>query len=203
MPTFIRSDFTTTDTTAPKVQRLYIGDTFNRADSPPGTPETGGTAWTYPGFSYTIASNALQSGDTTLTSVKPADCHIDPAVADVTIKTKLLSYGASQAGLVFRKSGAGPTAFVYYAGSAGHILARRTDLDAFTVIPLNGTAVSFVAGETLKVEMVGNRIICSVNGLVTHDVTDATSYGTGVGLFVRNSTVAVPARWDEFYCTSY
>lgn len=71
--------------------------------------------------------------------------------------------------------------------------------DSFTVVTRNTALVPFSSGQVASVELIGDRIICKVNGVMTHDVTDATyNSQTGVGLGTRLASTAAPARFDDF-----
>lgn len=199
MGTFIKSGFKTTDTTAPKITALYAADSFTRGNSLTlGSTETGDLPWTYRAGTWRISGNTLSSGDTT--AATPADCWVNPLKTAGQITAKIRATGAGDhAGIVFRRAAVGNTGFVYYARNSTHILAKRTGADSFTVIPATGPAPGLVVGEELKVQLIGERIICSVAGTVTHDVTDS-SYAeqTGLGLETRMATEAAPAIFDDF-----
>ncbi|MDN4611960.1 hypothetical protein [Arthrobacter burdickii] len=200
MGNFIKSEFKTTDTAAP-VTRLTIAKAlFNGADSAtlPNT-DIGGYAWNYRAGAWNVKGAALDSGDTTTFS--PADCTIDPGKLNGVVSAKVLAIGAaSLAGLYFRGLADG-TGYVYYARGTDHVLAKRAGSN-YTVIAQTGTARAFTSGEKLRVEFTGSRIICSVDGVVSHDVTDTTyATGTRVGVHTRLATLANPARWDDFLLT--
>lgn len=201
MGTFIKSDFRTTDTQAPQLTSLIARDTFSQPDGAPGVTEVGGYTWKTPpsvANNYKVKGGVLDSG---VASQTPYDLWIDPGVADGVITMTPLAVGfGSMASILFRRVAVGHTAFVYYARPIGHTLAVRTSTDAFTQLTATGSNnPPFVAGEQMKVEMRGNRIICSVNGIVTHDITDDRYLGqTGVGVHTRTSTDADPAKFDDF-----
>lgn len=199
MGTFIRSNFISSDATAPRVVPLVARDGFNRANSAtPGVTEVGNLAWTAKAGTFNISGGVLSSGDTT--SSRPADCSINPGKRGGIITAKVLTCGAGDhAGIVFRKVDLGNTGWVYYARATGHVLAKRSGSDTFTVIAPTGPTIPFGAGETLKVELTGDRIVCSVDGVVTHDVTDGTyATDTGIGLETRVATSEIPAKWSYF-----
>lgn len=200
MGTFIKSSFTTTDTAAPRITAVYASDSFDRsASSNVGASEVGGYPWNYRAGTYRISGNRLSSGDTT--GATPADCWIDPARTTGTITAKIYAAGAgNHAGLVFRRAAVGHTGWVYYARTSTHVLAKRTGSDTFTVVDPTGPTPGLIAGEELSVELLaGGRIRCSVNGVVTHDVTDSTyATQTGVGLETRVATAEDPALFDTF-----
>ncbi|WP_146145874.1 hypothetical protein [Arthrobacter woluwensis] len=203
MANFIKSGFTTTDTTAPRVLETLAKDTFSRTTGL-GSTEIGNFPWAQSG-TWAISSGALVSGDTTV--VAALDCTIKPGRTDLyKVSAKVSTFGAGgQAGLVFRRGdGTGSAAgYVFYARTANndHILARHTASNGFEVIAAT-TVVATVAGETVSVEISGSRIICRVNGTVTHDVTDSTYTGGNVGLYARNATAANPATFDDFLLTT-
>lgn len=200
MGTFIRSDFNTSDSTAPRITQVYGRDTFNRADSAtPGKLEVGGHTWrvTRPN-TWNIKSGVLESGDTT--GGVPNDCWINPGATDGILTATVLAGGQfGMASLLFRRGADTDTAWVYYARSDTHTLAIRNSADNFTAIAATGPNPGLRAGEQIKVEMIGNRIICSVDGVVTHDVTNNTHLGqTGVGVHTRLATAASPAKFDAW-----
>lgn len=199
MGTFITSSFTSNDATAPRVLPLWARDTFNRANSATaGSTEVGGFAWTHRDSTYNISGNVLSSGDTT--SGTPADCWFDPKKTSGLVSVKITALGdKDHAGIIFRKASTGNTGIAFYAQAVGYRLAVRTGADAFTVLDRNGAPVSWAAGQTAQVEWTPTRIICSVDGVVTHDVANTTyATQTGVGLETRLATAANPAKWDDF-----
>lgn len=202
MGTFIKSDFRTTDTAAPKLSRVFARDSFNRANSAtPGALEIGGMTWkASQANTWHVKDQMLQSGDTT--GASPADCIVDPGVRDGVLRVKVHALGqAGMAGLVFRKASVGQTCWVYYprSGSYGHTLTKRTASDSFTVVEPTGPVIPYKYMGEITVEMRGNRIICSVDGVVTHDITDDTYVGqTGVGVTTRQATAASPAKFDDW-----
>lgn len=201
MGTFIKSDFRTTDSQAPQLTRLIARDTFSKPNGAPGVTEVGGYTWKTPPNvpnNYKIQDGVLLSG---VSAQTPYDLWIDPGVADGVITMTPLSPGVGvMASILFRRIAVGHTAWVYYARPASHVLAVRTGTDSFTVVePTGNGLLPFTAGEQMRVEMKGSRIICSVNGVVTHDVTDTRYLGqTGIGVHTRTSTDADPAKFDNF-----
>lgn len=201
MGTFIRSDFTTKDLKAPTLTAIRARDTFNRPDSKTiGSLEVGNYTWSggANGNNYEIKNKELYLGSIAVT---PNDLWFDSGLTSGTITVKPQSLGGGlMNAILFR--GSGNTGFVYYARPQTHTLAQRTGTDNFTVIdPTNTTNVpGFVLGETLKVEFTPSRIICSVDGIVTHDIVNNT-YGTAtrVGVTTRGSVSAEnPVRWKDF-----
>lgn len=174
---------------------MYARDTFS---GPLASTEIGSLQWSYRAGSFATQDGRLSSGDTT--GFTPADCWVKPARPVTGIAVAVHSVGAQDhAGILFRRADTTNQAFVYYARASTHVLAKRTGSDSFTVIPPTATAPSFKAGEILTVEQSGDRIICAVNGVVTHDITDATyNTQTGVGVETRMATAANPAVWDDF-----
>lgn len=198
MGTFIRSDFTTKDLNAPSLTAIFARDTFNRANSKTVGPlEVGNFTWTTAG-SYEIKNKELFLGAMTVT---PSDCWFDSGKTSGSISVKPQSLGGGlMNALLFRALG--NLGFVYYARVGTHTLAQRTGTDNFTVIEPTTTEVipGLIVGETMKVDFTPTRIICSVDGLVTHDVVNNT-YGTHtrVGVTSRGSITAdSPVRWKDF-----
>lgn len=199
MGTFITSSFTSRDTTAPRVLPLWARDSFNRANSTTaGSTEVGGFTWTHRDSTYNISGNVLSSGDTT--GATPADCWFDSQKTSGLVSIKIMALGEKDhAGIIIRKALTGHTGIVFYAQASSYKLAVRTGADAFTVLDRNGAAVPWQAGQTAQVEWTPTRIICSVDGVVTHDVANTTyAAQTGVGVETRLATAANPAKWDDF-----
>lgn len=204
MGTFIKSDFRTTDSQAPQLTRLIARDTFGKANGAPGVTEVGGYTWKTPPAvtnNYKVKGGVLESG---AASQSPYDLWIDPGVSDGVITMSPVGVGeGNMASILFRRIAVGHTAWVYYARATNHVLAVRTGTDGFTVVDPTGAVPAFVPGEQMKVEMRGNRIICSVNGTVTHDITDSRYLGqTGIGFHTRISTDENPAKFDNFTFSS-
>lgn len=200
MGTFIRSTFISTDTSAPKVVPLYAQDTFNRANSAtPGRTEKGNYTWEYPAGTYYIEDKVLLSGETI--GKAPADCWINPGQTEGILTMSPQKVGSGfMSGILFRKSTTNNTAFVFYASPSKHMLAQRTASDAFTVITATGPDIPFTQGEVMTVELTAaGKIICAVNGVVTHEVTNTTYLAqTSVGVTTRASTAASPAGFDNW-----
>lgn len=226
MGTFIRSDFTSTDANAPvlaevvppveppidppveppidppvepPVDTAIARDSFERPDNATaGTTEVGSYTWEHKASTWHVAGGVLSSGDTS--SGTPADCWINPGVANGVLTAEILSVGAKDhTGIVFRKADVGHTALVYYAQNTSYKLAIRTGGDAFTVITRTGASVAFKAGQVATVRIEGDRIVCAVDGVVTHDVVDATyNTQTGVGFSTRLATAADPSKVGSF-----
>lgn len=199
MGTFIKSSFTSADADAPRITALYAADTFTRGSGAPGSTELGSYTWNHRAGTFSIAGGRLSSGDTT--AATPADCWIDPLKLTGSVSAQIHATGTgNHAGIIFRRAAVGNTGWVYYARDATHTLAKRTGSDSFTVVPATGPVPGFTPGEEIRVDMLaGGRIVCSVNGAVTHDITDALySEQTGVGLETRMATAAAPAIFDSF-----
>lgn len=200
MGTFIRSDFLTKDSAAPSLTAIRARDTFNRADSKaPGSLEVGNFAWNMAATStYEIKNKELYLGSLGTT---PNDLWFDSGATSgiITVKPQALGVGLMNA-ILFRALG--NFGFVYYARPNTHTLAQRTGTDNFVVIDPTTTATvpPFALGETLKVEFNPSRIICSVDGLVTHDIANTTyATNTRVGVTSRGAiTAESPVRWKDF-----
>lgn len=198
MGTFIRSDFTTKDLSAPTLTAIRARDTFNRANSNTiGKLEIGNHTWNA-ASGYQIKNKELQL--TAMESI-PSDCWFDSGSSSGSITVKPLALGGGvMNALLFRALG--NLGFVYYARPSTHTLAQRTGTDNFTVIePTTSAAIpGLIVGETMKVDFNPSRIVCSIDGFVTHDIVNNT-YGTHtrVGVTSRGSISAdAPVRWKDF-----
>lgn len=195
MGTFIKSDFRSTDTTAPKVLSAYASDTFNRANAAElGRTEVGA----YPWVLSLGGSNAgsIVSGTARLSNtIGGGTARIDDGRSDGVLSVQLVEF-TQFTGLVFRGV---PTVgvnaeYVFYADSGAYYFRLKSGGDNYgTVFPLSNPPTPTV-GDVLSVVLKGASITVKVNGVTLASITDSTYSGTTKGLFARATT----SRFDNF-----
>lgn len=196
MGTFIKSNFVSSDTLAPRVTPIYALDTFNRADNTTtaGTTEFGGYTWSVSdGGTASILGNQLNLVKGTLaTSV----ARIDDGRADGVLTAKMGKL-AALSGLYFRGTAATNTGYVLYTNGSSYEFKTKTGDDAYgAAITLSPAPVAAV-GDVLQVTMSGSTITVKINGTTYATVTNTAYTGTTKGFFVRNTTgVFDDFKWE-------
>lgn len=195
MGTFIKSDFRSTDTSAPRVLSAYASDSFNRANvATLGSTETGAYPWvlSYGGSNTgSIVSNTAHLTNT----IGAGTARIDDGRSDGVLSVQIVEFAGKYTGLCFRGTEGQATEYVFYADSGAYRLAGKKGADSygpqFTMLPSSPVPA---VGDVLSVELKGASITAKVNGVTVCAVTDTTYTGTAKGLFIRATT----ARFDNF-----
>lgn len=192
MGTFIKSDFISTDTTAPKVTPIYASDSFTRADSATtaGSTEVGGYPWkTTDGGTASLAGGKLKLAKG---SAATALVVMDDSRAD-GILTARLGTLAALSGIVFRVTG--NTGYGLWTNGTNYELKAKTGVDAYgPALAMSPAQPATTAGDLLQVILKGSSTTVKINGTTVATFTDTTYTGTGKGFFVRNAI----GTFDDF-----
>lgn len=198
MGTFIVSNFTSTDTNAPKVLSAYASDTFNRATSEsPGKTETGEYAWAASYGSNNTASIVNKTLKLSNTS-GGGTVQINDGRTDGVLSAQLVEF-TKFSGLVFRGSSIEQNnGYIFYADAGAYRFARKSGPDSYSDhLQIPNSPVP-AAGDVLAVTLKGSTITMAVNGVAIHTLTDGAHIGTMKGLFARATTSRFDNfRWDQ------
>lgn len=200
MATFIRSDFTSTDTTAPKISLYLASDDFNRADGALGTTPIGNKTWalTKSGPDATnwaiVGNKAKVSGN-----VGVALATVPVPVQNVTVSATYEGItGGTLPGIAFRGNATSILCFYVQNSPAGTWVVQRFTYSGNTFTQIaTGVASAHVIGEKLEVRCAGNTFTCYINGTQVTQFTDAAA-GSNYGLMAFSNNAANSANMDNF-----
>lgn len=200
MATFVKSEFTTTDLTAPKISVYLASDAFDRADGALGTTPIGNKAWalTKSGPDATnwaiVGNKAKVSGN-----VGVALATVSVPVQNVTVSATYESFtGGPLVGLAFRGNATSILCFYRQQSPAGTWVIQRFTYsgNSFTQLA-TGVAAPFSAGEKLEVRCSGTTFTCYVNGTQVAQITDAAN-GSNYGLMAFSNSAPNIGQLDNF-----
>lgn len=178
----------------------YFYDTFTRADNTnitaggaPSTPDIG-ALWTYvSNDNWGISSGKLYKTGTSVDSFLSANGGIsDNFTIEITVST--LS-GTQDWGLCFRRpsySGASEGYFMHFDGSFMSFY-RHTNAPSFT--QLSTVAGTPIAGDIIKVKVIGNDFTAYKNEVQILTANDSTYTGQGIGMYT--GAAQNNHRWDN------
>lgn len=194
MGTFIKSDFRSTDTTAPRVLSAYASDGFNRPDATTlGKTETGAYPWviSYGGGNVgSIVSKTAQISNT----AGAGTARIDDGRADGVLSAQLVDF-TKFTGLVFRGSTVNAAEYMFYADAGLYRMVDKTGPDTYgKQFTLSASAPTPALNDVLSVILKGASITLQVNGITVASITDSTYSGTTKGMVARATT----SRFDKF-----
>lgn len=198
--TFIKSNFTSTDSLAPFVRALIATDDFNRADGALGTTPVGAKAWTITktgpdSTNWAIVGNkAKVSGN-----VGVALAVINGAAQTTTVSATYEAFtGGPLAGVAFRGDATSILCFYAQNSPAGTWVVQRFTYSggAFTSIA-TGVTAAHVVGQKMEVRCSGNTFTCYINGVQVHQFTDAAA-GNNYGLMAFSNNTANVTNMDNF-----
>lgn len=199
MGTFIISDFTSTDTTAPIVRSAYAADSFSRPGPALGSTEIGGRPWAQnTGSIHQIIGNRMQL------STIPASSHAiawfeDPHTNGVlTAKLASLTGGPNLGILVGYNPGTG-TGYLLVRDSTSYTLRARAANGGLTTIA-TATGLTPAIGDILEMEVNGTQLTARVNGAQILNVTNnvyAHGIGKGVWAFSNGGSTTNHVGWDD------
>jgi len=200
MATFVRSDFTSTDTTAPKISLYLAQDNFDRADGPLGTTPVGNKAWalTKSGPDATnwsvVGNKARVAGN-----VGVALATVPITSQNVTVSATYEGItGGTLPGVAFRGSATSILVFYIQNSPAGTWVVQRFTYSGNTFTQIaTGAAAAHVVGSKIEVRCVGNTFTCYLNGVQVAQFTDAAS-GSNYGLMAYSNNAANSAQLDNF-----
>lgn len=199
MGTFIISDFTSTDTSAPIVREDYAADNFNRVGPALGSTVVGGYPWQQSaGATHTIAGHRLQM------SVIPASSHAmaffeEAHVNGVLSATLVAVVGNPNRGLILGYNKGTGTAYVLVSDGINYSIRARAASGGLTTLATS-TGVTPVVGDRLEFEVNGADFKARVNGVQIISVSNtvyAPGIGKGVWAFQNGGTTAARVEWDD------
>lgn len=190
MGTFIRSNFISTDTSAPTIEALYAADTFTRVnDTALGFTEVGNYEWKRSAPASTRIVNNQAEVKNVSGSLVTTD-RIDDGRSNGVLSVTLASLtGTGLGGLVFRGTVGTASEYAFYATPTSYEFKPKTGADTYGTAFTLTTPPTPKVGDVLSVVLNGTSIAVRINGTTLASVTDATYTGTAKGLFVRSATV--------------
>lgn len=167
------------------VGAIYAADDFRRTDGPLRSTPIGARPWTLDGGTIEIVSNTARATAGAGSTGRGGSATIDGPAAGVL---RLTGHSAG-VGLYFRGTADGfGYAFIYGATNVYRLTKRMTN--SFSQVA--ATSVGTLSpNDELTVEMIGDRIICRVNGVVGVDVVDTEFRGTRHGVIYTNVNLSV------------
>lgn len=199
MGTFIISDFTSTDTSAPIVRMDYAADSFNRPGPSMGSTEIGGFPWAQlAGSVHQIVGNRLEL------STIPAGSHalawFEEAHTNGTLSATLVSLtGNPNRGLLVGYNSATGTGYLLVSDGVTYTLRARATTGGMTTIATS-SGITPAIGDVMELQAVGAVLTARVNGVQILTVSNSVyAHGTGKGFMAFQNGGSTTARvaWDD------
>lgn len=199
MGTFIISDFTSTDTSAPIVRKDYAADSFNRSGPALGSTEIGGFPWSQnAGSVHQIVGNRLELSTIPTTSHSMAWFEEPHTNGILTATLASLTTNPNRGIMVGYNPSTGTGYMLVGDGSAYTLRARAANGGLTTIATATGRVP--VVGDILELEVNGNQFTARVNGTQVLSVSNsAYVLGTGKGFwaFANGGSTTVRLGWDN------